>query len=217
MEEARWLLALDALSGLLLAYVAYGFVRLAWRRRDSLLLLFAAGIAILAVSYPAVSASQFDFGAPGSPWDELRAAGQTGGALVVLAAYATARLFGRARPALALGWAIAAMTVLACVVVFVLPQVGGAESGRTLLVAHATMALAWLAAAALAGGRAAQPAVPIAFAAFAVGKVAWVALDAGSDALLLVVVYFARFLGIVLLVGAVRPSAPASRGAHAAA
>lgn len=221
IEAEAWLVALDALSGLLLGAVAWRFAAIAHRTRRALPLLFAAGLALLAMSYPTVARSHFDL--EGRPaWDALRIAGQTGGALVVLCAYLTARVFGRARPGLALGWALVALTLVLAILTYVVPPSGTlTATPGSLAVAHATTALAWMGAAALAGGRLAvdprpqHALVPAAFAAMALGTVAWLAVDLGSEESLLVVVYVARFLGIGLLLAAVAPRVSAPRIAHA--
>lgn len=216
-EAAAWSVGADVLSCLLLSLVAYRFLRVSRAKRGSICLLFAAGVALLAWSFPTPAIRASGAGAGGDPWEGLRLVGQTGGALVVLCAYATVRLFGRARPALAVGWALVGLTLAVASFIALSPAGALTPSAGTRLAAHGVMAFTWVGASALAAGRTGGGAVPIAFFAFALGKAAWMGLDLGAGEWVVPWIYAARLVGIFALLFAIRPPSSVRRVDHAAA
>lgn len=217
------MVALDALSLLLLGAVALRFGWIAHVSRRSLPLLFAAGMGLVALSYPTVSAAHLSLGGPAFDWDSLRIIGQGGGVLIVVCAYSAARLGGR-RWLLAAGWAVAATTVLLALVYYTIPSIEPVPvSQGALAIAHGGMALAWAGVAAIASARmttaprAHAALVPAAFLALAVGKVAWLAVDLGAGAWVVAVVYLARTTALLLLLNASMPRLWRREVTHASA
>src|ERR1051325_745964 len=106
-----WLVGLDATSALLALGVAAFFLRVYAETRTSLHLLFGIGLALVGATFATTTARHFDLGGDPNVYDHLRIAGQLGGALVVLFAYAGARTKGSPSAWLAVGWAAAVLSV----------------------------------------------------------------------------------------------------------
>jgi hypothetical protein len=204
---AGTLVVLDAVSAVLTLAVAAYFLRLWSGTRHPLHLLFSLGLALVGASYTTVSASAFDLGHTPEGWDQLRIAGQVGGALVIFFAYTSARS-SNGRPYLALGYAAAGLSLLFAILYFAIPPVFTFPDMRTaLVISHFVTTFAWLASAVLAvssvsGWGPDRLLVPMAFVAFAVSKYSWLLQDISGDPILIPYIYPWRFLGIVLLLAA---------------
>lgn len=216
-----WLIGLDAASALLTLGVAAFFLRVYLATRTSLHLLFALGLALVGATFATTTASRFDLGGDPGLYDHIRIAGQLGGALVVLFAYAGARARGSPRPWVAIGLAAAALSVFFGLLLVALKLPTRRED---FAVAHAVMALAWAAAAWMAARgsfslvASRRGLVPAAFALFALSKYTWFVVEAGrADDAMALLVYPWRFAAIALLLAAlvVAPRAKEARDAPA--
>lgn len=216
------LVALDAVATLLTLAVA-GFFALTWRRSGAALhLLFAVGFGLVALGYVAVSTSEFDLARESAAWDAWRLALQTGGALVLLCGYLSARRHGAAKPLQALGWAAAAAGVVFLALYLLAPPASGLPSPeRAFTVAHGVQFLAYLGCVALsmeAYRRApsmVNALVPAAFLAWGFSKYTWLLIDLTAAQDLVVLVYAWRFGAILLLLGALAlPVRAARREVH---
>lgn len=214
-----WLVGLDATSALLTLGVAAFFLRVYAGTRASLHLLFALGLALVGATFATTAASHFDLGGAPSLYDHARIAGQMGGALVVLFAYAGARSRGSPRVWIAVGWAAVALSLFFGLIYLAFPT-----RRQDFAFAHAVMALAWAGAAWMAArGSLSLVAsrrffVPAAFALLAVSKYTWFVVEAGqADDAMTLLVYPWRFLAIGLLVAALVVAPRPQEAPHAPA
>lgn len=219
--QAQALVALDIVSALFMAVVA---VQLAWAAvmtRRATPALLAAGLGIVAVTYPTVAASQLDLGRQPDVWDHLRIVGQTGGALVILFAYLSSRRTGHARPLLVVGWTAAAVTLLYAFLFFALQPMGTFPPLQDdLAAAHVLMAIAYALTAGLAASSGRSPTlVPVAFGGLTLTKIAWIFVDLGArSSVLLYGLYATRLFALGALFIATLPLARRTGGgSHAQA
>jgi hypothetical protein len=200
-------LGLDAVSAALTLAVAVYFARLWSVTRQPLHLLFSLGIALVGASFATVTASTFDLGRSPEIWDHLRIAGQVGGALVIMFAYASARATGRAKPLQSLGFAAAGLSLLFAILYFAIPPAFVFQTRSDFIVAHSVMGIAWAVTAVLALGGPSVAGrerllVPGAFVCFAFSKYTWLLVDV-ADAGLAPFIYPWRFAGILLMIAAI--------------
>jgi len=218
------LVSLDVAAAVLTGLVALFFGR-TWRRTDdSLHLLFGVGFGLIALSFLAVSTSQFDLARPGEDWDAMRIAGQTGGALVLVFAYLSARRSGTARPWQVLGWLVAAALALFAGLYWAAPPYAALPTlYESFATAHAVQFAAYIGCAvmAFAGYRAApstdRALVPAAYLAWAFSKYTWFAIDVTGSEVVVPLVFAWRFAAIGLLLLAVALPARRSREVQRAA
>lgn len=209
LTSSAALVTLDAISAGL-AFLVAGFFIASWRRsRNDLFLLHAVGFALTAIGFLAVSQSEFDPAAEATRWDALRLAGRTGGALVLVFAYASARRHGSARPLRVLAWVAAAGGALLVAFYWgVPPRASLPPLEDSLVLAHVVQLVAFLGCVVLSSSsyrrepRADLALVPGAFVAWALTQYTWILIYISDEQAIVPFVYGWRFLALALLLAA---------------
>lgn len=181
------------------------------RSREPFPHLVAAGFALVAGSFLAVSASTFDVGGPAGAIDAARLAGQTGGALAICLAM-LGRRAGRGFAAYALGWLVVAASVVGAAVYALLPARDASLPLEGAFVpAHLVQTLAYAVCTALSvgglqGRRAVERVlVPFGFLAWTLSKYTWLLIDLSGALGLVPFVYLWRFTALASLLVAFFP------------
>lgn len=213
--------ALDALSTVLTLAVAIGFLAIARFTRQGLHVIIAAGFGLLGLGFLFVSASHFSAGPQLQAGEAARIIGLLAGSLTLLLAYTTVHGERGRPPVLAILLGAVGGTLTLGAALWFLPPVGRlALSPHSLSVAYATVTLAFLGCAILAGygwhkrptwGRAL---VPLGFLCWAFSSYTWIFIDIGGDSRFLVLAYTWRFAALALVLWAMarRPRVAATRG-----
>lgn len=211
---------LDGASALLAVAVAGGFLSIARWSRAGLHYLVAAGFTLLAFGFAFVAASHFGPELDADAADAMRIFSQLSGSLLLVFAYATYNLTGRAHAAIVIGASFGAVVALGAIFYWLVPPVSSLPPlPGYFAVAYALMALSFLGCTAFSGyGWHARPTwgralVPLGFLCWTFSTYTWIFIVlAGADEFL-PVVYSWRFAAILLMLWAMvrRPRTPSLR------
>jgi hypothetical protein len=200
---------LDGASAVLTLLVALGFWWVSRWTRQALHVLLSAGFTAVAAGFLLVSLSHFSDALTFDIVDGARLVLQLAGALLLAGAYAAHHLAGRPRAAAVVFASLAVFAALLALV-WLLPPAGQITPlPEYFALAHTVMAACYFGCALLSGygwhrrptwGRAM---VPFGFLAWALSTYTWIFIDLSpGDDTFLPVVYFWRFVAVLLMIWA---------------
>lgn len=210
--NASLYIALDVVSALLTLSIA-AFFATTWRTtRKPLHLLLAVGFVLVGASRPFVAISRGEVAGLSPELASVRILAHSAGALVLALSYLGLHRYGSPRPILVLGWTAVLGVVLALVTSLLAPALGEPRVPATwVAVIDVGGMIAYVVCAALStSGFRRHPTldralVPAAFLAWGASSYTWLLLDLGGTDFLVPFAYVWRFVGLSLLLVAIRP------------
>jgi hypothetical protein len=211
---------LDGASALLTLAVALGFMAIARWSRSGLHYLVASGFILLALGFAFVAASHFEGGVGATAADALRIFCQLSGSFLLLFAYGSYNLTGRAHAAVVVASAFGLVVALAAIVYWIVPPLASLPPlPEYFAFAYGLMSASFLGCALFSGygwhrrptlGRAL---VPLGFLCWTLSTYTWIFIVLADAGQFLPVVYSWRFAAILLMLGAMvrRPRFPSAR------